>query len=51
MLMKFEQTRMVQTIKDFKLFDKKLLTIFDNALMPFEDVSVTETIVWCLTIN
>ena len=30
MLMKFEQNRMVQTIQNFELFDKKWLTIFDS---------------------
>ena len=39
MLVKFEQNRMVQTIQNFDLFDKKkkkrVLTIFDKALMPF----------------
>ena len=42
MLVKFEQNRMVRTIKIFKLFDKIWLTIFDTIL---EEVSVTETIV------
>ena len=35
MLVKFEQNRMVQTIQNFELFDKKLSTIFDKVLMPF----------------
>ena len=38
MLMKFEQNRMVQTTRNFELFDKKLgffITIFDKALAPF----------------
>ena len=46
MLVKFEQNRMVRTIPNFQLFDKKWLTIFDNVLTHhFEDVSATETIV------
>ena len=46
MLVKFEQNRMVRTIQNFELFDKKWLTIFDNVLTPFlEEVPVTETIV------
>ena len=41
MLVEFEQNRMVQTMQNFDLFDKKKkkkkkeLTIFDKALMPF----------------
>ena len=35
MLMKFEQNRMVWTIQNFELFDKKWLTIFDKVLTPF----------------
>ena len=35
MLVKFEQSRMVQTIQNFELFDKKWLTIFDKVLTPF----------------
>ena len=35
MLMKFEQNRMVRTIQNFVLFDKKWLTIFDIVLTPF----------------
>ena len=35
MLVKFEQNRMVQTIQNFELFDKKWLTIFDKVLTPF----------------
>ena len=31
----FEQNRMVQTIPNFELFDKKWLTIFDRVLMSF----------------
>ena len=48
--MKIEQNRMVRTIQIFELFDQKWLNIFlqsDDALL--EDVSVTETIVWCKT--
>ena len=35
MLVQFEQNRMVQTINNFELFDKKWLTIFDKGLTPF----------------
>ena len=35
MLVKFEQNRMVQTVQNFELFDKKWLTIFDKVLTPF----------------
>ena len=57
MLVKFEQTRMVWTIQNFELFDQKKkkktrLTIFWQSIDAIlKDVSVTETIIWCLTIN
>ena len=35
MLVKFEQNRMVRTIQNFVLFDKKWLTIFNKVLTPF----------------
>ena len=35
MMMKFEPNRMVRTIRNFMLFDKKWLTIFDKVLTPF----------------
>ena len=35
MLVRFEQNRMVRTIQNFVLFDKKWLTIFDKVLMSF----------------
>ena len=35
MLVKFEQTGMVQTVQNFELYDKKWLTIFGKVLMPF----------------
>ena len=40
MLVKFEENRMVQTTRNFELFEKKkrksfLKTIFDKALTPF----------------
>ena len=39
MLVKFEQNRMVQTTRNFELFDKKktrfFITIFDKELTPF----------------
>ena len=44
MLVKFEQNCMVQNIQNFELFDKKpglFKTIFDKALTPFENVSVS----------
>ena len=34
LLVKFEQSCMVQTIQNFELFDKKWFTIFDKALTP-----------------
>ena len=44
MLVKFEQNRMVRTIQNFELFDKKWLTIFDSVDVILEDASVIETI-------
>ena len=35
MLVKFEQNRMVRTIQNFELFDKKWLIIFDKVLTLF----------------
>ena len=35
MLVKSEQNRIVRTIQNFELFDKKRLTIFDKVLTPF----------------
>ena len=35
MLVKFKQNRMVRTIQNFDLFDKRWLTIFDKVLTPF----------------
>ena len=38
MLVQFEQNRVVQTTRNYELFDKKIgffKTIFDKALMPF----------------
>ena len=40
MLVKFEQNRMVRTLQNFELFDKKW-TIFDKVLTPF-----WETFLW-----
>ena len=52
MLVKNEQNRLVRTIQNFELFDKKLWTIFDPSVDAIlEDVFVTETILWCQTIN
>ena len=46
MLVKFEQTRMVWTIQNFELFDKKLVNHFGQSVDAIlEDVSVTETII------
>ena len=46
MLVKFEQNRMVRTLQNVELFDKKWLTNFDKLLTPFfEEISVPETIV------
>ena len=50
-LVKFQQNRMVQTIQNFVLFDKKYLTIFDSVDAILEDVSVTKTIVRCQIID
>ena len=35
MMVKFEQNRMIRTIQNFELFDKKWLTIFNNVSTPF----------------
>ena len=35
MLVKFEQNRMIRTIENIELFDKKWLSIFDKVLTPF----------------
>ena len=35
MLVKFEQNRMVRTVQNFDLLDKKYLTIFDKVSTPF----------------
>ena len=35
MLVEFEQNRMVRTIQNFELFDRKWLTIFDKVLTQF----------------
>ena len=43
--MKFEQNRMVRTIPNFVLFDKKWLTFLTSVDAILEDVFVTETIV------
>ena len=52
MLMKFEQNHMIETTKNFELFDKKMVNHFWQSVDAIlEDVSVSETIVWCLTIN
>ena len=46
MFVKFEQNRMVRTIQNFVLFDKKIVTNFWQSVDAIlEDVSVTETIV------
>ena len=35
MLVKFEQNRIVRTMQNFELFDKKWFNSFDKALTPF----------------
>ena len=35
MLMEFEQNRMVRTIQNFELFNKKMVNHFDKVLTPF----------------
>ena len=46
MLVKFKQNRVIRTLQNFELFDKKWLTIFEqSADAILEDVSVNETIV------
>ena len=50
--MKFEQNRMVRTIQNNVLFDKKMVSNFWQSVDAIlEDVSATETIIWCLNIN
>ena len=52
MLVKFEQNRMVQTIQNFDLFDKKRVNHFWQSVDAIlEDVSMTDPIVWCKTID
>ena len=48
MLVNFEQNRMVQTIQNFVLFDKKMVNHFWQSVDAIlQDVSVVEAIVWC----
>ena len=51
MLVKFEQNCMVRTIQNFVLFDnnnnKMVNNFWQSVDAILEDVSVTETIVWC----
>ena len=49
MLVKFEQNRMVQTIQNFELFDKKKMVnhFWQSIDAILEDVSMTETSAWC----
>ena len=42
MLVKFEHNRMVRTVQNFDLFDKKWLTIFDKVLTIFDKVLTIE---------
>ena len=52
MLVTFEQNRMVRTIQNFVLFDKKMVNNFWQSVDAIlEDVSVTETIVLMLKFN
>ena len=47
MQVKFEQNRMVRTIQNFVLFDKKMVINFWQSVDAIlEDVPVIETIVW-----
>ena len=47
-----EQNRMIQTIQNFELFDKKKVNHFWQRVDAIlEDVSTSETIVWCKTID
>ena len=44
MLVEFEQNRMVQTIQNFELFDKKMVNdVWQSVDAILEDVSVTDT--------
>ena len=48
MLVKFEQNLLVRTIQFFVLFWQKMVNHFwQNVDAILEDVTVTETIVWC----
>ena len=48
MKVKFEQNRMVRTIQNFELVDKKIVKPFWQSVDAIlEDIYVTETIVWC----
>ena len=40
MLVKFEQNRMVRTIQNFEVFDKKWLAIFDTPFWKTETIHV-----------
>ena len=52
MLVEFEQNRMARTIQNFELFDKKMVNnLWQSVDAILEDFSVTETIIWCETIN
>ena len=48
MLVKFERNRMARTTQYFEFLDKKMVYYFWQSVdVILEDVSVTETIVWC----
>ena len=47
MLGKFEQNLMTQTIQNFELLTKMVNHFWQSVDAILEDVSVTETIVWC----
>ena len=48
MLVEFEQNHMVRTIQNFEPFWQKMVYHFWQSIDAIlEDVSVTETIVWC----
>ena len=52
MLVKFEQNCMIRTIQNLVLFDPKMVNNFWQSVdVILEDVSLTETIVWCWNID
>ena len=48
MLVKFEQNRMVRTIENYEVFEKKVVNHFLQSVDAIlEDVSVAATVIWC----